>query len=49
MAAQDIPREAVDVCIQNTGSPEELQKAVELVFFEKNSYICKLLNKHNKQ
>ena len=49
MAAQEIPGEAVDVRILNSGSQEELQKAVELVFFEKNSYICKLLNKHNKQ
>ena len=49
MAAQDIPLEAVDVRIRNNGSPDELRKAAELVFFEKNSYICKLLNKHNTQ
>ena len=48
MAAQFIPSEAVDVRIANTGSAEELIQAVDRVFFEKNSYICKLLNKRIK-
>lgn len=41
--AQDLPREKVDAVLLNEGSPEELSAAVERVFFDKNSYICKLL------
>ena len=43
ISAQDLPREKVDVVLLNEGSPEELSAAVERVFFDKNSYICKLL------
>ena len=43
ISAQDLPREKMDVVLLNEGSPEELSAAVERVFFDKNSYICKLL------
>lgn len=43
LSAQSIPMEKVDVTLLNEGSPEELSAAVERVFFDKNSYICKLL------
>ena len=43
ISAQDLPREKVDAVLLNEGSPEELSAAVERVFFDKNSYICKLL------
>jgi len=43
MAAQEIPEGKVSAFIANDGSPEELEKAVDEVFFDKNSYICKIL------
>ena len=43
LSAQELPREKVDVVLLNEGSPEELSAAVERVFFDKNSYICRLL------
>ncbi|MBO4624859.1 MAG: dephospho-CoA kinase [Bacteroidales bacterium] len=43
LSAQDLPLEKVDVVLPNGGSSEELSAAVDHVFFEKNSYICKLL------
>lgn len=43
LSAQNIPLEKVDVTLLNDGSPEELSAAVEHVFFDKNSYICRLL------
>lgn len=42
LSAQNIPLEKVDVTLLNDGSPEELSAAVEHVFFDKNSYLCKL-------
>ena len=45
MAAQHIPLEKVSVTLSNDGTPEELKAAVEQVFFGKNSYICKLIEK----
>ena len=47
LSAQKIPLEKVDVTLVNDGSSEELAAAVEHVFFDKNSYICKILeDKH---
>jgi len=43
LSAQSIPMEKVDVTLPNDGTPEELSAAVEHVFFDKNSYICKIL------
>lgn len=43
LSAQTLPLEKVDVILPNGGSSEELSAAVDHVFFEKNSYICKLL------
>ena len=43
LSAQNLPMEIVDVVLLNEGSPEELSTAVERVFFDKNSYICRLL------
>ena len=43
MAAQEIPEGKVSAFIANDGSPEELEKAVDEVFFDKKSYICKIL------
>lgn len=43
MSAQ-VPVKAALV-LENAGTPEELEAAVERVFFRKNSYICKLLSK----
>ena len=44
MAAQQ-PVIPADACIlRNDGTPEDLRKEVERVFFGKNDYICKLLN-----
>ena len=45
MAAQPaIPRAAVDAVLQNDTTPEALREAVEHLFFDKNGYLCKLLN-----
>ena len=47
ISAQDIPMEKVDVTLMNDGTLEDLSAAVERVFFDKNSYICKILeDKH---
>ena len=43
ISAQTIPLEKVNVSLLNDGTPEELSAAVERVFFDKNSYICKIL------
>ena len=43
LSAQSLPLEKVDVILPNSGSSEELSAAVDHVFFEKYSYICKLL------
>ena len=43
ISAQDIPMEKVDVTLMNDGTIEDLSAAVERVFFDKNSYICKIL------
>ena len=43
LSAQSLPLEKVDVILPNGGSSQELSAAVDHVFFEKNSYICKLL------
>ena len=43
LSAQTLPLEKVDVILPNSGSSEELSAAVDHVFFEKNSYICMLL------
>lgn len=42
MAAQQIPWAPEYIRLQNDGSREALIAAVELVFFDKNSYICKI-------
>ena len=45
MAAQPaIPRAAVDAVLKNDTTPEALREAVEHLFFDKNGYLCKLLN-----
>ena len=43
--SQEIPREKADVIILNDGTPQALSEAVERVFFDKNSYISKLICK----
>jgi len=43
LQAQSIPLEKVNVTLVNDGSPEALSAAVDRVFFDKNSYICKLI------
>ena len=43
LEAQDLPLEKVNVTLPNSGSAEELQQAVDRVFFDKNSYLYKLL------
>ena len=44
MAAQPVHRELAQVVIDNSGTPDELAAAAERVFFDKNAYICQLLN-----
>lgn len=44
MNAQSIPMEKVDVTLCNEGSAESLEQAVEEVFFDNNSYICKIIS-----
>lgn len=41
--SQEIPREKADVLLANDGTPQALSEAVERVFFDKNSYISKLI------
>jgi dephospho-CoA kinase len=43
ISAQSIPMEKVDVHLMNDGTLEDLSATVEHVFFDKNSYICKIL------
>ena len=43
LEAQDLPLEKVNVTLSNSGSAEELSQAVDRVFFDKNSYLYKLL------
>ncbi len=43
LEAQDLPLEKVNVTLPNSGSAEELSQAVDRVFFDKNSYLYKLL------
>ena len=43
LEAQDLPLEKVNVTLSNSGSAEELSQAVDHVFFDKNSYLYKLL------
>ena len=45
MRAQEIPQDKVDVTLVNDGDPARLEQAVEQVFFQNNSYICKIVNK----
>ena len=45
MRAQDIPLDKVDVTLVNDGDAAALERAVEQVFFQNNSYLCKILNK----
>lgn len=42
--SQEIPREKADVLLANDGTPQALSEAVEHVFFDKNSYISKLIS-----
>ena len=49
MSAQSIPEERADIVLENNGSVEALSAAVERVFFQENSYLCKLLNNIEKQ
>lgn len=44
MQAQEIPMEKVDVTLPNDSDPASLSRAVEQVFFDNNSYICKLIS-----
>lgn len=43
LSAQSLPLEKADVILLNDHAPEALSAAVDRVFFQKNSYICKLL------
>ena len=45
MRAQEIPEDKVDVTLVNDGDAARLEQAVEQVFFQNNSYLCKILNK----
>ena len=42
--SQEIPRKKADVLLANDGTPQTLSEAVERVFFDKNSYISKLIS-----
>ena len=42
--SQEIPREKADVLLANDGTLQALSEAVERVFFDKNSYISKLIS-----
>lgn len=44
MVAQEIPYDRAGAAIVNDGTPQELAKKVASVFFDKNGYICKILN-----
>ena len=43
MAAQDCPWEKAGVILDNDGTPGELAQQVERCFFDKNSYLCKII------
>ena len=43
MAAQDCPWEKAQVVLPNDGTPEALSAAVQRCFFDKNSYLCKII------
>ena len=43
MEAQAFPMDKVDAVITNDGTREELSAAVERLFFDRNSYLCKIL------
>lgn len=43
MAAQDCPWDKAQVTLSNHDTPEALSAAVERCFFDKNSYICKII------
>ena len=45
MSAQTVPEEEASVILDNSGSLEELSRQVDAVFFQENSYLCKLLKK----
>ena len=45
MQAQEIPQDKVDVTVENDGDVASLSQAVEQVFFDKNSYLCKIISK----
>ena len=49
MAAQDIPVEKADVVLRNDGDKSALSAAVEQVFFDKNAYLCKILEQEKNQ
>ena len=44
MKAQSLPREKVNLVLENSGTLQELEHLTEQVFFDKNSYLCKILN-----
>lgn len=43
-AQEEVPRDKVTEVIVNDSSPERLKAETERVFFDNNSYICKLVN-----
>jgi dephospho-CoA kinase len=43
MQAQTFPMDKVDAVLANAGTKEELSAAVEQLFFDRNSYLCKIL------
>ena len=43
MEAQAFPMDKVDAVITNDGTKEQLSAAVEHLFFDRNSYLCKIL------
>ena len=46
MASQpSIDPEKVNIVLSNAGDAQELRRAVDAVFFDKNSYICKIISK----
>ena len=45
MQAQEIPQDKVDITLVNDGDAASLSQAVELVFFDNNSYLCKIISK----
>ena len=45
MQAQEIPQDKVDITLVNNGDAASLSQAVEQVFFDNNSYLCKIISK----